>query len=85
MEHLKIFMSRLNVNKVVMACEQKKLWKEANFCYVQDKQYDSAIKTMMERNSAFVNDTFLDCITEVRNQELVYKTLEFYLNQVSWS
>jgi len=85
MEHLKIFMSRLNVNKVVRACERARLWKEANFCYVQDKQYDSAIKTMMERNSAFVNDTFLDCITKVRNQELVYKTLGFYLNQVSWS
>jgi len=81
MEHLKIFMTRLNVKKVVKACERARLWKEANFCYVQDKQFDSAIKTMSEREVCFSNDTFLDCITKVRNQELVYKTLTFYLNQ----
>ena len=65
MEHLKIFLSRLNVKKVVKACERARLWKEANFCYIQDKQFDSAVKTMIEREVCFVNDSFLDCITKV--------------------
>ena len=73
MEHLRIFMSRSNVKKVVKACERARLWKEANYCYVQDKQYDSAVKTMMEREVCFVNDTFVSCVVKVRNQELVYE------------
>jgi clathrin heavy chain len=47
---------------------------------MQDKQYDNAVKTMMERSPAWENDLFLDSITKVRNAELMYKAVGHYLN-----
>jgi len=79
-EHCKVFFSRLNVSKVVKACERARLWPPACYLYTQDKQYDSAVKIMMERAPAFENDLFLDAIVKVRNQEIMYKAMSFYLS-----
>ena len=35
MEHVKIFIARLNPVKVVKACERARLWKEATFVYIK--------------------------------------------------
>merc|ERR1719253_1833611 len=79
MEHCKVFFSKLNVNKVVRACERARLWDPAVYLYTHDKQHDSAIKTMMERGNSFDNDIFLDAITKVRNNEIMYKAVGYYL------
>lgn len=79
MDHCKVFFSKLNVSKVVRACERARLFKPAVYLYMQDKQFDNAIKTMMERSNAWENDLFLDSVTKVRNQELVYKAVGHYL------
>jgi len=80
MDHCKVFFSKLNVSKVVRACERARLFKPAVYLYMQDKQYDNAIKTMMEQANSWDNDLFLDSVTKVRNQELVYKAVGYYLN-----
>lgn len=79
MEHCKVFFTKLNVSKVVRACERARLWDPAVYLYTHDKQHDSAIKIMMERANAFDNDTFLDAITKVRNSEVMYKAVGYYL------
>ena len=81
MEHIKIFWSRMNVPKLLRACEAARLWDEAVYLYKEDDQYDSAIKTMMEHSTAFQHDLFLDCAQKVRNSELYYKAIAFYLEQ----
>jgi len=80
MDHCKVFFSKLNVSKVVRACERARLYKPAVYLYMQDKQHDSAVKTMMERANAWDNDLFLDSITKVRNAELMYKAVSHYLS-----
>lgn len=79
MDHCKVFFSKLNVTKVVRACEKARLYKPAVYLYMQDKQHDNAIKTMMERSNAFDNDLMLDSVTKVRNAELQYKAVSYYL------
>lgn len=79
MDHCKVFFSKLNVSKVVKACERARLFSPAVYLYVADKQFDSAIKVMMERAPAFVHDIFLDAIVKVRNNEVMYKAVGFYL------
>merc|ERR1711935_446681 len=79
MEHCKVFFSKLNVSKVVRACERARLWDPAVYLYTHDKQHDSAIKIMMERANAFDNDIFLDAIVKVRNNEVMYKAVSYYL------
>lgn len=80
MDHCKVFFSKLNVSKVVRACERARLFKPAVYLYMQDKQFDNAVKTMMERANAWENDLFLDSVTRVRNQELIYKAVSHYLS-----
>lgn len=79
MDHCKVFFTKLNVSKVVRACERARLFSPAVYLYMQDKQHDNAIKTMMEHATAWDNDLFLDSVTKVRNAELMYKAIGHYL------
>jgi clathrin heavy chain len=79
MEHCKVFFTKLNVSKVVRACERARLFSPAVYLYMADKQYDNAVKIMSERAPAFDNDLFLDSIVKVRNAEIMYKAVNFYL------
>jgi len=79
MEHCKVFFNKLNVSKVVKACERARLYSPAVYLYMTDKQYDSAVKIMMDRAPAFTNELFLDSIIKVRNSEILYKAVGFYL------
>jgi len=80
MEHIKIFWSRMNVPKMLRACEQGRHWEEACFLYVENQEYDSAVKCMTEHAEvAYDHSKFLDCVLKVRNQELYYQAISFYL------
>lgn len=82
MEHVKIFVSRMNTSKMLRACEQGRHWQEAVFIYVATEDHDQAVRTMMEHApSCFKHEGFLDSITKVRNKELHYQALSFYLEE----
>lgn len=81
MEHIKIFWSRMNVVKLLRACEKALLWTECVYLYKEDQQHDSAVKVMVEHCVAFQHDLFLDCVQKVRNPEVQYKAITFYLQQ----
>lgn len=81
MEHVKIFHSRMNSNKMLRACERALLWNEAVYLYKEDGQFDNAVKTMVDHTVAFHHDLFLDCVLKVRNPEIQYKAITFYLSQ----
>jgi clathrin heavy chain len=79
MEHIKIFWSRMNVTKLLRACERALLWNEMVYLYKEDGQHDSAVRTMIEHSVAFQHDLFLDCVQKVRNPEVQYKAITFYI------
>ena len=81
MEHIKIFHSRMNVVKLLRACERALLWNETVYLYKEDGQHDAAVKTMVEHCIAFQHDLFLDCVQKVRNPEVHYKAITFYIQQ----
>ncbi|KAJ1426287.1 hypothetical protein B484DRAFT_397626 [Ochromonadaceae sp. CCMP2298] len=78
MEHVKIFHTRMNVTKLLRACEKAQLWNESVYLYKEDGQHDSAVKVMVEHPDAFAHDVFLDCVQKVRNPEVHYKAIGFY-------
>jgi clathrin heavy chain len=80
MEHIKIFHSRMNINKILRACEKALMWSEAVYLYKEDNQQDNAIKIMVDHPSAFQHDLFLDCVQKVRNPEVQYKAISYYLS-----
>jgi clathrin heavy chain len=80
MEHIKIFWSRMNITKVLRACEKALLWNETVYLYKEDGQHDSAVRTMIDHSVAFQHDLFLDCVQKVRNPEVQYRAITLYLS-----
>ena len=82
MEHLRIFWSRLNIPKVLKACEDAHLWPELVFLYTHYDEFDNAALAMMERAAdAWEHHTFKETIIKVANLEIYYKALNFYLQE----
>jgi len=80
-EHLELFWSRVNIPKVLRACEQAHLWSELVFLYDKYEEYDNAVVTMMKHPTvAWREGLFKEVITKVANIELYYKALQFYLD-----
>ncbi|KAI8968277.1 hypothetical protein BDF20DRAFT_827793 [Mycotypha africana] len=80
MEHLKLYVSRINMPKVIRACNEVHLWRELVFLYVNYDEYDNAVTAMMEHSAvAWEHSAFKEIIVKVSNVELYYKALKFYL------
>lgn len=81
MEHIKIFWSRMNIVKLLRSCEKALLWTETVYLYKEDGQHDAAVRVMVDHCVAFQHDLFLDSVQKIRNPEVQYKAITFYLNQ----
>ncbi|KLO17941.1 clathrin heavy chain [Schizopora paradoxa] len=82
MEHLKLFVSRINIPKVIRSTEKAHLWPELVFLYVKYDEFDNAALAMMERSAdAWEHNQFKDVIVRVANIEIYYKALSFYLQE----
>ena len=58
------------------------LWKEAVYLYSHNNEFDQAVTIMMEHSPiAFNHETYLQLITKVSNNDLYYKSINFYLEE----
>lgn len=82
MEHCRVYWQRCHVPKLLRACEEGRHWREATFLFVESGDADEAARVMIEHSpSAFEHEQFLDVIKKVRNQELLYRAIQFYLDE----
>ncbi len=82
MEHLKLFWARINMPKMVRACEEAHLWPELIFLYCHDDEWDNAALAMIERAAdAWEHHSFKDIVAKVANLEIYYRALNFYREQ----
>jgi len=82
MEHVKVFWSRMNTSKMLRACEAGRHWPEAVFLYTATEDHDQAVRVMMEHApSCFKHEAFLEEVARVRNKELHYTAITFYLEE----
>ena len=82
MEHLKLFWSRINIPKMIKACEDAALWPELIFLYCHYDEWDNAALAMMERAAdAWEHHSFKDIVVKVANLEIYYRALTFYLTE----
>ena len=74
MEHIRLFWQRINIPKVIRACEFAHLWKELVFLYSHYEEHDNAALTMMEHSAdAWEHNPFKDLIIKVSNLEIYNK------------
>jgi clathrin heavy chain len=82
MEHLKLFWSRSNIPKLIVACQEAHLWQELVFLYQHYDEWDNAALEMMEHaEDAWEHSHFREVIVKVANLEIYYKALIFYRTQ----
>ncbi|KAG2056844.1 clathrin heavy chain 1 [Suillus hirtellus] len=82
MEHLKLFVSRINIPKVIKATEKAHLWPELVFLYIKYDEFDNAALAMIERSAdAWEHNQFKDVVVRAANVEIYYKALTFYLQE----
>ncbi|KAF8199169.1 hypothetical protein BJ912DRAFT_951141 [Pholiota molesta] len=82
MEHLKLFVARINIPKVIKAVEKAHLWPELVFLYIKYDEFDNAALAMIERSAdAWEHNQFKDVIVRAANVEIYYKALSFYLQE----
>lgn len=82
MEHLKLFWSRINIPKVLTACEEAHLYPELIFLYCHYEEWDNAALTMIDKSEvAFDHSSFKEIIAKVLNIEIYYKAIIFYMEQ----
>ncbi|CAM8970976.1 unnamed protein product [Rhodiola kirilowii] len=82
MEHIKLFSTRLNIPKLIRACDEQQHWKELTYLYIQYDEFDNAATTIMNHSpEAWDHMQFKDVIAKVANVELYYKTVHFYLQE----
>ncbi|KAI8884708.1 clathrin heavy chain [Backusella circina FSU 941] len=80
MEHLKLYVSRINMPKAIRACSDVHLWRELVFLYVNYDEFDNAVTAMMDHSvDSWEHSAFKEIIVKVSNLELYYKALKFYL------
>jgi clathrin heavy chain len=81
MNHIKIFGGKINIPKLIRACEEYQHWLELRVLYQKYEEYDNAVTTMiMHTPEAFEHAVFKDIITKVANTEILYKAIKFYLD-----
>ncbi|KAG6523396.1 hypothetical protein ZIOFF_013253 [Zingiber officinale] len=82
MEHIKLFSTRLNIPKLIRACDEQQHWKELTYLYIQYDEFDNAATTIMNHSpDAWDHMQFKDVIVKVANVELYYKAVHFYLQE----
>jgi clathrin heavy chain len=82
MDHLRTYFQRLHITKVLKACEDYQLWKEAVFLHSHYGQSDSAINIMIEHSpTAWEHDIFIQNIQKAASSDLYYKSIKFYLEE----
>lgn len=82
MEHLKLFWSRINIPKMIQACEVAHLWPELVFLYCHYDEWDNAAMAIIQHAAdAWEHHSFKDIVTKVANLEIYYRALNFYVDE----
>ncbi|KAL2927364.1 Clathrin heavy chain 2 [Bienertia sinuspersici] len=82
MEHIKLFATRLNIPKLIRACDEQQHWKELTYLYIQYDEFDNAAITVMNHSpEAWDHMQFKDVVVKVGSVELYYKAVHFYLQE----
>lgn len=82
MEHLKLFWSRVNMPKMIRACEEANLWPELVFCYYHYDEFDNAALAVIEHpENSWEHQQFKEMVVKVANLEIYYRAIRYYVEQ----
>jgi len=81
-DFIKMNTAKLNIPKLIQACERHSLWEQVVFLYMHYDEFDSAATCMMQHSpAAFSHDQFQMIMQKVSNMELYYRAVQFYIDE----
>lgn len=81
-DFIKVYISKLNVVKMERVCQTYHLWKEVVYLHSNFNEFDKAVKVMIEHSPhCFNHDTFVTYLLKISNTELLYRAIEFYIQE----
>merc|ERR1719469_1440789 len=82
MDFIKLNTAKLNIPKLIHACERHLHWEHAVFLYTHYDEFDAAANTMMAHSPvAFAHDQFQMILQKVSNSEIFYRAIQHYLDE----
>lgn len=82
LDHVKLYVTRLNISRLIKTCTNFMHWKELSYLYVAYDEFDNAAMTMMEHSSAaWEHGHFKDVIVRAANSDMHYRAISFYLDE----
>mmetsp|Transcript_57864 Transcript_57864/g.165979 ORF Transcript_57864/g.165979 Transcript_57864/m.165979 type:complete len:362 (+) Transcript_57864:2-1087(+) len=82
MDFIKMNTAKLNIPKLIQACERHYLWSQAVFLYTHYDEFDAAANAMMAHSTvAYSHDQFQMILQKVSNHEIYYRAITFYLEE----
>merc|ERR1712203_110221 len=82
MDFIKLNTQKLNIPKLIQACERHYHWEHAVFLYTHYDEFDAAANTMMAHSPvAFAHDQFQMILQKVSNNEIYYRAVQFYIDE----
>lgn len=82
MDYIKNYFNKINITKLLRTCESYQLWQEIVYLYSNYDEQDNAIRIMIEHSPfAFNHETFVNILQKVKNLDLLYKAIDFYLEE----
>merc|ERR1719491_1389986 len=82
MDFIKLNTAKLNIPKLIQACERHSHWEHAVFLYTHYDEFDAAANTMMSHSPvAFAHDQFQMILQKVSNSEIFYRAIQHYLDE----
>uniref|UniRef100_A0A7S0V4E8 Clathrin heavy chain n=1 Tax=Polytomella parva TaxID=51329 RepID=A0A7S0V4E8_9CHLO len=82
LEHLKIFSAKLNIPRLIRACDDQQLWRELVFLYTIYDEFDNAAICMMVHSTvAWEHVRFKDVAVKASGGDVLYRAVAFYLEE----
>merc|ERR1712217_174158 len=82
MDFIKLNTAKLNIPKLIQACERHYHWQEAVHLFTAYDEFDSAANCMMAHSPvAFSHDRFQMVMQKVSNSEIYYRAITFYIEE----
>lgn len=80
MDFIKQYWQRINIPRLIRACELDHHWAETRFLYSHNDEFDAAVRTMIEHpTEAFEHAIMKELIVKCAHTEMYHKGVDFYM------
>lgn len=82
MEFIRNYTNKINTRKLIDICQSEYLLKEAVYLFISYDEYNLAVDTIIKHSPiAYTPDTFMQVIHKVTNSDIIYKVIDFYVEE----